>query len=44
MSVTINCDMGESYAIYSFGDDEDLMPLVDTVATWRAGSTRPTRG
>lgn len=26
--VTINCDMGESFGIYSFGDDEACMPFV----------------
>ena len=25
--VTINCDMGEAFGIYSFGDDEACMPL-----------------
>ena len=28
--VTINSDMGESYGIHSFGNDEALLPLVDT--------------
>lgn len=27
-SVTINCDMGEAFGIYSFGDDEACMPYV----------------
>lgn len=26
--VTINCDMGEAFGIYSFGDDEACMPFV----------------
>ncbi|WP_205468167.1 LamB/YcsF family protein, partial [Raoultella ornithinolytica] len=26
--VTINCDMGESFGIYKFGDDEACMPFV----------------
>ena len=25
----INCDMGESFSIYSAGNDEDIMPLID---------------
>lgn len=28
MSVTINCDMGEAFGIYHFGDDEACMPYV----------------
>lgn len=28
MSVTINCDMGESFGIYKMGDDEACMPFV----------------
>jgi len=28
MSVTINCDMGESFGIYKLGDDEACMPYV----------------
>jgi 5-oxoprolinase (ATP-hydrolysing) subunit A len=31
MSVNLNSDMGESYGIHSFGHDEVLLPLVDTV-------------
>ncbi len=31
MAVTINADMGESYGIHSFGNDDALLPLVDTV-------------
>jgi 5-oxoprolinase (ATP-hydrolysing) subunit A len=26
--VTINCDMGEAFGIYRFGDDETCMPFV----------------
>lgn len=26
--VTINCDMGEAFGIYSFGDDEAVMPFI----------------
>ena len=25
---TINCDMGEAFALYRLGDDEGLMPLI----------------
>jgi lactam utilization protein B len=28
MTVTINCDMGESFGIYKLGDDEACMPYV----------------
>lgn len=28
--VTLNCDMGESFGLYSFGADRELMPLIDT--------------
>ncbi|MBW3099008.1 LamB/YcsF family protein, partial [Pseudohoeflea coraliihabitans] len=28
MSVDLNCDMGESFGLYSFGDDAALMPLI----------------
>ncbi len=28
MAVDINCDMGESFALYKLGDDEALMPLI----------------
>ncbi len=27
--VTINCDMGESFGLYTLGNDEGLMPLID---------------
>ena len=27
--VDINCDMGESFGIYSAGNDKDIMPLID---------------
>ena len=27
--VQINCDMGESFGIYSAGNDEEIMPLID---------------
>ena len=27
--VLINCDMGESYGIYSIGNDEEIMPLIE---------------
>ena len=27
--VEINCDMGESFGIYSAGNDEEIMPLID---------------
>lgn len=30
MSITINSDMGESLGIHSFGNDEGLLPLIDT--------------
>ena len=29
MKVTLNCDMGESFGNWRFGDDERIMPLVD---------------
>lgn len=29
MSVTLNCDMGESFGLYSVGDDQGMMPLID---------------
>ncbi|MGI9503037.1 MAG: 5-oxoprolinase subunit PxpA [Geminicoccaceae bacterium] len=28
MNVGINCDMGESFALYKMGDDEAIMPLI----------------
>jgi len=28
MSVAINCDMGESFALYRMGDDQGMMPLI----------------
>jgi UPF0271 protein len=31
MSVSLNSDLGESYGIHSFGHDEAILPLVDTV-------------
>lgn len=31
MAITINSDMGESLGIHSFGNDEGLLPLIDTV-------------
>lgn len=30
LSITINSDMGESLGIHSFGNDEGLLPLIDT--------------
>ena len=27
--VLINCDMGEGFGIYSAGNDEEIMPLID---------------
>jgi UPF0271 protein len=36
MSVSINCDMGESFGLYRMGDDAALMPLV-TVANVACG-------
>ena len=27
--VLINCDMGESFGIYSAGNDEEIMPLIE---------------
>ncbi len=29
MQATINCDMGEGFALYRMGDDEALMPCID---------------
>ncbi|WP_407186924.1 5-oxoprolinase subunit PxpA [Bradyrhizobium centrosematis] len=29
MSVTLNCDMGESYGHWRFGDDAGIMPFID---------------
>ena len=29
MTVTINCDMGESFGLYRMGDDVGMMPLID---------------
>lgn len=29
MTVTLNCDMGESFGLYRLGDDAGLMPLID---------------
>src|SRR5579872_4425466 len=28
MNVTINCDMGEAFALYRLGDDEGCMPFI----------------
>ena len=28
MTVAMNCDMGESFGLYSIGDDEGMMPLI----------------
>ena len=28
MTVTVNCDMGEAFGLWSLGDDEALMPLI----------------
>jgi 5-oxoprolinase (ATP-hydrolysing) subunit A len=36
MPVEVNCDMGESFALYRLGDDEALMPLI-TVANVACG-------
>ena len=30
MTITINSDIGESFGIHSFGNDERLLPLIDT--------------
>ena len=27
--VDLNCDMGEGFGIYSFADDEEIMPYID---------------
>ena len=29
MGITINCDIGESYGLYSFGNDEKIMPHIN---------------
>ena len=29
MGVTINCDIGESYGLYSFGNDRKIMPYIN---------------
>lgn len=29
MTVTLNCDMGESFGLYRMGDDQGMMPLID---------------
>ena len=36
--VDLNCDMGEGFGIYSFADDEEIMPFIDAanVATLAA--------
>lgn len=31
MTVTINADMGEAFGLHTFGNDEALLPLVDTI-------------
>ena len=36
MSVSINCDMGESFGLYRMGDDSALMPLI-TIANVACG-------
>ena len=28
MALAINCDMGESFGLYHFGDDEAIMPYI----------------
>ncbi len=28
MTISINCDMGESFSLYKMGDDEGMMPLI----------------
>ena len=28
MAVTINCDIGEGYGLYTFGNDERIMPFI----------------
>jgi len=30
MTITINSDIGESFGIHSFGNDDGLLPLIDT--------------
>ena len=27
--VDLNCDMGEGFGIYSFAEDEEIMPFID---------------
>lgn len=29
MAITLNCDMGESFGVWTMGRDQDVMPLVD---------------
>ena len=29
MHIKLNCDMGESFGIYSFGLDKEVMPYID---------------
>ena len=36
MAVDINCDMGESFGLYTIGDDKGLMPLI-TIANVACG-------
>lgn len=33
MPVDINCDMGESFGLYKFGDDEKIMPFISQANT-----------
>ena len=28
MAITINCDIGEAYGLYTFGNDERIMPFI----------------
>ena len=28
MAITINCDIGEGYGLYTFGNDERIMPFI----------------
>ena len=43
MPITINCDMGEAFGLYSFGDDASLMPyahLANVACGFHAGDPR----
>lgn len=31
MKVDLNCDMGESYGVYTLGHDEEAMPYVTSI-------------